>query len=77
VKEREASRSLGAEVALLDRSRHALEEGQLALAQQYLTQYDREFQNPKLAQEANILRAQLLERNARPKTKATNEPPSK
>ena len=56
--------SLGAEVALVDAARQALDEGQAARALALLQQHDRQFKTPRLAQEATLLHARALEQLA-------------
>jgi len=56
--------SLGAEVALIDAARQALQEGQAARALALLQQHARQFKTPRLAQEAALLRARALDQPA-------------
>ncbi len=56
--------SLGAEVALIDAARQALDEGEVARALTLLQQHDRQFKTPRLAQEATLLRARALQQRA-------------
>ena len=56
--------SLGAEVALLDAARQALDEGRVARALTLLQEYDRQIKTPRLAQEATLLRARALQQRA-------------
>jgi len=52
--------SLGAEVALIDAARRAVDEKQSSRALALLQQHDRQFTKPRLAQEAALLRARAL-----------------
>jgi hypothetical protein len=62
---RKSSESLGAEVALIDAARQAVDEKQAARALALLQQYDRQFKKPCLAQEATLLRARAIAQLAR------------
>ncbi len=57
--------SLGAEVALIDAARQAVDEGQATRALGLLQQHDRQFKTPRLAQEATLLRVRALSQLAR------------
>lgn len=61
----ELGESLGAEVALIDAVRQAVDEGRTARALALLQQHDRQFKKPRLAQEATLLRTCALEQLAR------------
>jgi hypothetical protein len=56
--------SLGAEVALIDAARRAVDERQSNRALALLQQHDRQFTRPRLAQEASLLRARAFEQLA-------------
>jgi hypothetical protein len=53
--------SLGAEVALIDRTRQALDQGEPARALTLLSQHRRDFASPRLREESYFLRARALE----------------
>jgi hypothetical protein len=60
----ESADSLGAEVALIDAARRAVDESQGGRALALLRHYDRQFTRPRLAREAALLRARALEQVA-------------